>query len=127
MSRLRGRLALSLRDGATALRWFRAADQAEPDHHETLNGLAQALRLNGDETAAASYFAKVRAQERLRELLLRSADATTMEPAQLFELAKACETANYLAEARAWYQLVLLTEPLNAAAQQALFRLAKRA
>ena len=52
LARLRGQLALNRQDGAEAVRCFRLSDAAEPNHRETLYGLAQALRIVGDRDAA---------------------------------------------------------------------------
>ena len=55
LARLRGHLALNRQDGAKAVRCFRLSDAAEPNHGETLYGLAQALRVVGDRVAAEPY------------------------------------------------------------------------
>jgi tetratricopeptide (TPR) repeat protein len=124
LARLRGRLALAQRDGPAAVRWFRIADAAEPNHWETLYGLAQALRLAGETAAAEPYARRADAHRNLRDLtLLHIAEKGEPTPLVACRVATACEAAGYLPEARAWYQFALRYDPFHEQAQKALFRL----
>jgi tetratricopeptide (TPR) repeat protein len=124
LARLRGRLALILGDGPKAVRCLRVADELEPNHWETLYRLAQALRLVGDRAAAESYTRRSDAHRRLRDLtLLHIAEKDEPTPLVACRVAAACEAADYLPEARAWYQFALRYDPFNEKAQKALFRL----
>ena len=123
LARLRGDLALNRNDGAEAVRCFRLSDAAEPNNGETLYGLAQALRLLGDRSAAEPYARRAEAQRVLRDHLTNL--AVNREPRQVVccRLAQDCESAGYLPEARAWYRLAISADPLNQQAQAALLRL----
>ncbi len=123
LARLRGQMALNRQDGAEAVRCFRLADAAEPDNGETLYGLAQALRVVGDRSAAQPYARRAEAQRRLRDHLTNLAANREPRPIVCCRLASDCESAGYLAEARAWYRLAIAKDPTNQQAQRALFRL----
>jgi tetratricopeptide (TPR) repeat protein len=123
LARLRGQLALNRQDGAEAVRCFRLSDAAEPDHGETLYGLAQALTVVGDRAAAQPCARRAAAQRVLRDHLTNL--AANREPRSIVccRLASDCQAAEYLPEARAWYRLAIAYDPTNQKAQQALFRL----
>ena len=123
LARLRGHLALNRQDGAEAVRWFRLSDAAEPNDGETLYGLAQALRVVGDRAAAEPYARRAEAQRVLRDHLTNLAANREPRPIVCCRLASDCESAGYLAEARAWYRLAIAYDPTNPQAQRALFRL----
>ncbi len=124
IARISGRLALLNGDGDAAIHAFRNALAADPDDSDTLQGLAKALRLVGDDAGAGIYLEKVRVRSQLWELVQRASQGNA--PANLGllrSLGKACEAANRPAEARAWYSLVIASDPLDSEAQQSLFRL----
>jgi tetratricopeptide (TPR) repeat protein len=124
LARVRGRLALLRRDGPSAVRHFRLALSADRDDHEALQGLAKALRLVGDADGARVYEERMRGQSRLWELVQRaSRGRAKSDVALLRDLAATCEAANRPDEARAWYQVLIARNPLDADAQRALFRL----
>ncbi len=123
LARLRGHLALNRQDGAEAVRWFRISDGAEPNHGETNYGLAQALRIVGDRSAAEPYARRAEAQRMLRDHLTKLASNREPRPIVCCRLARDCESSGYLPEARAWYQLAIAFDPTNQQAQRALSRL----
>jgi len=124
LARLRGRLALAHRDGPAAVRHFRAAYAAEPDHRDTVFGLGQALAMVGDDAAAAPFVAAARHYDALGTLMQRAATAAgRSDPDLMRALGDACETLRRVPEARAWYALAINANPLDAEAQKALYRL----
>ena len=128
LARLRGRLALARRDGAGALEHFRAAYKADPDHRDAIAGLGQALAMTGDPAAAAPFQALARDHDQLGTLMQRAANVASKKDPELWRaLGAACEKIHRLPEARAWYNLVIEANPLDADAQKALFRLAAQA
>jgi tetratricopeptide (TPR) repeat protein len=124
LAEVRGQLALIRHDGPTAVECFRRALATQPDHRARLNGLAQALRLSGQERAAEPLLQRV---ELLDVLIGRVGSAAAMnrrnDPSLLRDLGAACEALGLSAEARAWYQLALACDPLDRATQVALYRL----
>jgi tetratricopeptide (TPR) repeat protein len=123
LARLRGQLALNRQNGSEAVRCFRLSDAGDPNHGETLYGLAQALRVVGDRAAAQSYARRADAQRVLRDHLTNLAANREPRPVVCCRLAADCESAGYLPEARAWYRLAIAYDPTNQQAQGALFRL----
>ncbi len=123
LARLRGQMALNRQDGAEAVRCFRLSDAAEPNHAETIYGLAQALRVVGDRAAAEPYARRAEAQRKLRDHLTNLTANREPRPIVCCRLASVCEAAGYLAEAQAWYRLAIAFDPTNQQAQRALFRL----
>ena len=123
LARLRGHLALNRQDGAKAVRCFRLSDAAEPNHAETIYGLAQALRLVGDRDSAQAYARRAEAQRVLRDHLTNLSANREPRPIVCCRLARDCQAAGYLPEAAAWYRLAIAHDPTNEQAQRALFRL----
>jgi Flp pilus assembly protein TadD len=120
---LRGQFALAHGDGPVAVRHFRAAYAALPDDRDTVFGLGTALALVGDH-AAAPFLRDAKAYDTLGALLTGAANrANRKDPALMRTLGAACEAVRRLPEARAWYNLAIQTDPLDAAAQRALHRL----
>jgi tetratricopeptide (TPR) repeat protein len=120
---LRGQFALAHGDGPAAVRHFRAAYGALPDDRDTVFGLGTALALVGDH-AAAPFLRDAKAYDTLGALLTRAANRANRKDAALMRaLGAACEAVRRLPEARAWYNLAIQTDPLDAAAQKALYRL----
>ncbi len=124
---LRGQLAVRLNDPAAAARQFRLALKSDPANREALQGLALVLKALGQSDQAAAYQAEI---ERWRTLTTRLETArepgSRRDPGRIRGVAAACEDLGRWAEARAWYRLALEIDPLDAAAQQALYRLRDR-
>jgi len=121
---LRGQLALVRNDGPGALRHYRIAYEQAPERREAVFGLGKALQLNGDDPAAAPYLEEARKQDRLASLVQKAAIvANRDDPALIHDLGAACVAIGRLPEARAWYELAIARDPLDAQAQQALARL----
>jgi Flp pilus assembly protein TadD len=121
---LRGQFALAHGDGPAAVRHFRAAYGALPDDRDTVFGLGTALALVGHDAAAAPFLRDAKAYDTLGALLTRAANRANRKDAALMRaLGAACEAVRRLPEARAWYNLAVQTDPLDAAAQKALYRL----
>lgn len=124
LARLRGRLALARRDVPTALKAFRAAYRVEPDHRDALAGLGQALSLSGDQAAAAPFIAAAKEHDQFATLMQRASTKTGRHDPELWRaLGASCEKIHRLPEARAWYDLVISANPLDAEAQKALHRI----
>ncbi|MFO0908373.1 MAG: tetratricopeptide repeat protein [Isosphaeraceae bacterium] len=124
LARIRGRLALAKQDVQAALRAFRLAYKSDPDHRDSIAGLGQSLAMTGDTKAAAPYLAAARNHDALGTLMQRAAtEAGRSDPALLRALGSACEAIHRIPEARAWYELAIRGNPLDAESQKALFRL----
>jgi tetratricopeptide (TPR) repeat protein len=124
LAELRGELALVRHDGPTAVDWFRQALAGQPDHRRRLNGLAQALRLSGQDRAAEPLVERVGLLDVLIDRVRRAAEMTDRrDPSLMRDLGTACETLGLSAEARAWYHLALDRDPLDRVTQVALYRL----
>lgn len=124
LERLRGRFALSRRDGPAAVRHFRAALDAEPDHRDAVLGLGQALALAGRPQEAAPFQERARAYDALGALVQRAATAAGRADPELWRsLGMACERVGRAPEARAWYSLIIHANPLDGDAQKAVYRL----
>jgi tetratricopeptide (TPR) repeat protein len=122
--RLRGTLALRLRDAEGALRYFRASEALEPDHRETIFGLARAYTLAGDLDKARPYQELARKYEEFSTLLQYAATPDGRNDPELpLKLGRSSEGLDRLAEARTWYRLRLERDPFDREAQQALYRL----
>ena len=97
---------------------------APPDDRVTLAGLATALRLLGRASDADPLQARIRRLDEFSPLMNRIAAATAAEDTDLhLRLGSICEALGRRSEARAWYRLVIARNPLDAPAQQAVFRL----
>lgn len=124
---LRGKLALMKRDPKAAIRHFRAADAADPNSREAVQGLSQALRLAGDEAEAKHYFDLARKHEEVVALMAHAAtDQGKADPELPLKLGAAHEAIGRYDEARGWYQLAINRNPIDSAAQAALSRLRAR-
>jgi tetratricopeptide (TPR) repeat protein len=124
LARLRGQFALAHGDAPAAMRHFRDAYAALPDDRDTVFGLGTALALVGDHAAAAPFLRDAKAYDTLGALMTRAANpANRNDPALLRALGAACESVRRLPEARAWYNLAVQANPLDAEAQKALYRL----
>lgn len=124
LARYRGRIALSRRDGPAALEAYKRAYRADPDHRDSVLGLAQALEMTGDSAAAKPLFELARKHDALNTLVQRiSAPAGRNDPTIRRALGAACEAIGRIPEARTWYQLAIEENPLDDESQKALYRL----
>jgi tetratricopeptide (TPR) repeat protein len=125
---LRGQLALRGNDPATAAQQFRIALRQDPTNREAIQGLAIVLQKLGQTESAACYQKRAEHWRRLTALLeqARNPARGRRDPDLIVQLAEACEQLGRRDEARAWYQLALGLNPLDAAVQQALYRLRDR-
>jgi tetratricopeptide (TPR) repeat protein len=126
VARIRGEMALRRRDLDGAIKHFRAALSAEPYDRVSPMQLAQALRLKGDIGTAEAYVERVRRLNRVYNLIVRvRSPKRANQPPDLAELAKACEEAGLIDEARGWYGLAIDANPVDSSAQQGLRRLVR--
>jgi predicted Zn-dependent protease len=124
LARLRGTLALGRRDVAEALANFRIAHAADPENREALFGYIAALELAGESKAAEPLRELAQRGDRLNTLIQRAALPQARGDVNLMrQLGEACAALGRSEEARAWYGLAISLDPLDALAQQALFRL----
>ncbi len=127
LARLRGRFALARRDGPRALRYYRIAYDHDPSNRDTVFGLINAHGLVGQPEKAAALRREAEALESFNSLVQRmSTPEGRKDPDMADKAARACERAGFIPEARAWLNLAIAHDPLNAAAQQALFRFNER-
>jgi predicted Zn-dependent protease len=124
LEQLRGQMAFARGDGLAAIRHFRAADDAEPNHRETLFGLGRALQMTGDRQAAEPILKAARDLDAVWNLLLEAETPGARAQRTLpRRLGAACEAARLVPQARAWYRLAIARDPLDAESQAALYRL----
>jgi tetratricopeptide (TPR) repeat protein len=124
---LRAQLAGRSGDPSEAAREFQLALQLDPTNVEAHQGLALALRLQGRGDEAAGHEKTVEHRRSLRDLLEKAKNAGRGLNQDLFrQLAETCEAIGRSAEARAWYRLALISDPLDPALQQSLYRLRDR-
>jgi len=122
--RLRGQRALLKHDARAALRFYQAAHEAEPDSRDTIFGLGQAYRLAGDAAAAKSWIERGARLDALEALVQQAVTArNSRDPDLINKIGAACEEVGHLDQARGWYRFCLGIDPLNRAAQQAVYRL----
>jgi predicted Zn-dependent protease len=127
LARLRGKLALAQHDGPAAARFFRIAMADDPENRDALFGLINALSITGDDAAATPLRETAKRLELLNTLIQRAASSQGRNnPRLLQELGAACAALGRNAEARAWYKVAIARDPLDAEAQQALFRIASQ-
>ncbi len=124
LARLRGRFALMRGDRAAAVRYFQDALSDEPFDRASLSELGRALRFRGDKSAAQGYLARAQSLDALYNGIHRTSNPDREnQPADLLQLGGACEAAGLRDEARGWYSLAIDRNPMDTAAQQALYRL----
>lgn len=124
LARIRGRIALARRNGPEAVRFFQIAYENEPSDHDTLFGLISAHELVGDVAAAAALRQEAKRLEELNTLMQKAATPEGPTDVNLVKnLGAACAALGFIPEARAWYKIAIARDPLDAASQQALFRL----
>jgi tetratricopeptide (TPR) repeat protein len=123
LARLRGRSALARRDGEAALRFYKIAYDHEPANRDAVFGLIHAYELVGQPAKAVPLRREAEALEAFNSLIQRmSTPDGRGDPAIIDKAARACARAGFIPEARAWLNLAIARDPLNSAAQQALFR-----
>ncbi|MDG3002202.1 tetratricopeptide repeat protein [Paludisphaera mucosa] len=122
LARLRGRVALARRDGPAALRYYRIAYDFDPANRDAVFGLINALELCGRRDQAAPLRRKAEALEAFNSLVQRMATpAGRTDPGIVGQAVQVCTQAGFIPEARAWLKFAIGRDPLDAAAQQALF------
>jgi predicted Zn-dependent protease len=119
---IRGRLALTTKNAATAADYFRAALRQDLEDHDAIAGLGRALRLMGDPQAREFTEAALR-YESFRRALQESSTTRHTDRKLFYKLGEHCESVHRPAAARTWYNLAVILDPLDAAARQALDRL----
>lgn len=123
-AKVRGRRALTRRDGASARDAFRVVLADNPDDQEAVFGMAQALRMLGNAREAEPYMVRVRDHNLFNSLLQRSTQPGGATDHVLHrEIGDVCARLDLKDEARSWYQLVLLQRPLDRETQRAMFLL----
>ncbi len=90
LARFRGRIALSRRDGPAALKAYRLAYKADPDHRDSVQGLAQALEMTGDSAAAKPLFEQARRHDALNTLVQRISSPESRKDPTIPPCALAC-------------------------------------
>jgi predicted Zn-dependent protease len=126
LNALRGQLALYGKDPRRAAAHFRAALRRDPEDRDAIHGLGQALRQVGDPGAEELLRVASRHDE-LKRTIQASVTTIRTDPKLFDKLGAICESIGRLAEARAWYQLAIRRDALDAEAQQALSRLDRAA
>lgn len=120
---LRGQLGLARGDAKAALKNYRIAYKKAPYQREAVFGLGKSLQSLGD-PAAATYLDQALKLDLLSSLMQKaSSQANRSDPVLLRSLGEACANVGRIPEARAWYQIAVDRDPLDAKAHQALARL----
>lgn len=123
LARLRGREALARRDGPEALRYYRIAYDYDRTNRDAVFGLIHAYELSGQPEKAAPLRREAEALEAFNSLVQRMSTLDgRKDPAIVNQAISACTRAGLIPEARAWLNLAIARDPLDSAAQQALFR-----
>jgi hypothetical protein len=122
LSALRGRLALSAGDAATAAGWFRSALRSDREDVDSIHGLGMALRLAGD-PRAREFLDLALNYEKFKRALQDSINTINTDSKLFFKLGECCEKIHHQTEARVWYELAIKRDPLDVEAEQALSRL----
>ncbi len=124
LARLRGSIALVQHNPHAAVNYFQIAYHAGLRDRATLFGLANALKLDGANTNAATFF---NAARRIDDLgtLIREANSTALDrsPDLPTRIGVAFAAVQRNLEARAWLNLAIRRDPLDQTAQHALFLL----
>lgn len=123
LARIRGRIALARRNGAEAIRQYRLAYEDDPGNRDTLFGLISALELGGDSKTAAPLRQDAKLLDEFNTVVQRMSMREGREdPNIIKDAAEACAALGLIPEARGWLKLAITRNPLDSAAQQALFR-----
>ncbi len=124
LARLRGRIAMMKGDRQAAIRHFQSALSGEPHDRVCLSELGKALVLLGDKKGAEDYLARAKRLDNVYNLINRvSKPNQENRSTDLAELGRACEAAGLSDEARGWYSLAIVRNPLDSDAQRGLHRL----
>ena len=94
----------------------------DPDDHESLQGLALALRRLGDPRANDFHQAAFRYGQ-FKRAITGSVVTIQRDPKLFSKLGELCEENHRIELARAWYLIAIRRDPLDVAAHQALSRL----
>jgi len=121
---LRGRLALTRRDGPAAVGNLQRVAAAEPDRRSALADLGHAWLLAGDDKKGQPYLDAAARVDALNNLILGAEPRiNSADPALWLRLGAACEAAGRPRQARCWYVLAVQHDPLDGGVQRALHRL----
>ncbi len=123
LAQLRGQLALSRRDYREAIHHLRIALAAEPGDHALKYNLAIALTAAGDAAAAEPFQAAFRRYDDLGKLMIEVKNDGLKDPTLPHRVGQACIDAGRPLEGRAWLNLAIARNPLDADSLGALSRL----
>ncbi len=121
---MRGELAIRGTNPRQAVEYFRAVLRSDPEDRDANHGLGLVLRRLGD-PQAVNYLEHAARQDRLKRTIQESVTTINTDRKLFFKLGELCESLNRIEEARAWFQLAIGRDPLDAEAHQALTRLNK--
>jgi tetratricopeptide (TPR) repeat protein len=124
LERMRGRLAMIRKDYPVAAEHLRKALAAGADERGVAYLLGQCLKLSGNPSAAAGpldRYARLTAAHDLIRPVVESKTKGSL--AEMAKIARACEDAGLNDEARAWYDLIIRTDPLDRAGQAGVARM----
>ena len=121
---LRGRLAMSNGDTKSALKFFELSEEFESGKREVIANLGQALIQAGDQKKGKIYLQKAGQIDKLNNMLLQLEKTIESSGVETWRtLGSTCESADRLAEARAWQSLIIAKNPFDQIAQTAVFRI----
>ena len=121
---LRGRLAMSNGDTKSALKFFELSEEFESGKREVIANLGQALLQAGDQKKGKIYLQKAGQIDKLNNMLLQLEKTIESSGVETWRtLGSTCESADRLAEARAWQSLIIANNPFDQIAQTAVFRI----
>jgi tetratricopeptide (TPR) repeat protein len=121
---LRGRLAMSNGDTKSALKFFELSEEFESGKREVIANLGQALIQAGDQKKGKIYLQKAGQIDKLNNMLLQLEKTIESSGVETWRtLGSTCESADRLAEARAWQSLIIANNPFDQIAQTAVFRI----
>ena len=121
---LRGRLAMSNGDTKSALKFFELSEEFESGKREVIANLGQALIQAGDQKKGKIYLQKAGQIDKLNNMLLQLEKTIESSGVETWRtLGSTCESADRLAEARAWQSLIIANNPFDQTAQTAVFRI----
>ena len=122
----RGRLAMHAGDLRRAADYFRAALSKEPADRDAIHGLGVALKRLGD-PQSKQFLQLADRYDQLKRTLKESVVTLHTDKKLFDKLGDICMSLNQREEARVWYRLAILSNPLDAHAEQALARLDREA
>ncbi|WP_165219163.1 tetratricopeptide repeat protein [Aquisphaera insulae] len=121
----RAKLALARADLRAAANAFRVVLRDDPSCPDAIRGLGLVLRRLGD-PEADSFLRTSARQDELKRSIHASIQADQTDPMLHLKLGMLCESLDLNEQARAWFRLVLASDPSNTKAREALVRLAER-